>query len=92
MTADVEAQRARDRAITNIARLLAGRLVPTLDAALVAGHVLDELHALGWRHVPRPKPITAQGRKDPATAKAGADLARKALAERQAHQPKETDR
>jgi hypothetical protein len=82
MTADVEAQRARDRAVTAIARLLAGRLLPGMDAAHIAAQVVDGMHADGWRHVPRPQPITAQGRKDPETAHRGAARVRAALPNR----------
>ncbi|WP_242890196.1 hypothetical protein [Actinomadura litoris] len=71
--------RARADAERAVAAILRGRLAPTLDAGHVAALVLDELHGLDWRHVPRPAPLTAQGRKDAATAHRGADAVRKAF-------------
>ena len=83
---DAQARADAHRAVTAI---LAGRLAPTLDPGHVADLILDALHDLRWRHVPAPQPITAQGRPDPATAKAGAEYARELMAER--NRTKETD-
>jgi hypothetical protein len=88
MTAD--AGRADRDAAHAIAAHLRGRLAPTLDADLVAADLVALIREQGWRHVPRPQPIAAQGRKDPETAKAGAERARKLMAER--NRTKETDR
>ena len=75
MTTDHE----RAEAVRTVAAVLHGRLAPTLDADHVAALAVDALHAAGWRPIPRPQPITAPGRRDPATAHRGADEVRKAF-------------
>lgn len=72
-------QRARDEAIRAVAAYLTGRLAPTLDPAHVAAGVLDVLHDLGWRFVPRPQPIAPTGPRDPEAYERGAALARTLL-------------
>jgi hypothetical protein len=84
MTAD--AGRADRDAAAVLAAHLRGRLAPTLDADLVAADLVALIREQGWRHVPRPQPIAAQGRKDPETAHRGAARVRAALPN-----PKETD-
>lgn len=80
MTAgEPEVDRSRADAVAVMARHLAGRLAPGIDAELVAGHLLDLIHDQGWRYIPRPERIPPAGRRDPATAHRGADLAREAL-------------
>lgn len=83
MTAD--AGRADRDAAAVLAGHLRGRLAAGIDPALVADHLVALLREHGWRPIPRPQPITAQGRKDPATAKAGAARVRAELPN-----PKET--
>lgn len=46
--------RARAEAVRAITGILHGRLAPTLDPGHVAGQILDALHDLDWRPVPRP--------------------------------------
>lgn len=79
MTAD----RDRAEAVRAVAHLLRARLVATLDAEHVAGLVLDALHEIGWRHVPRPPAITAQGK--PGDYARGVAAAREALAKTTDH-------
>ncbi|MFD0902359.1 hypothetical protein [Actinomadura sediminis] len=50
-----------------IARHLNGRLAPHIDPRLVAAHLVDLLREHGWRPIPRPEPITAQGPGAPPT-------------------------
>ena len=75
-------ERDRQDAIRALTPILTPRLLATLDPEHVAGLALDALHDLGWRHVPRPQPITGPGRKDPAVYERGAEEAREALANR----------
>lgn len=79
MTAD----RDRAEAVRAVAHVLHGRLAPTLDAGHVAGLVLDALHEIGWRHVPRPPAITAHGK--PGDYAKGVAAAREALAKTTDH-------
>ncbi|WUI02085.1 hypothetical protein OHR68_09845 [Spirillospora sp. NBC_00431] len=58
MTTDHE----RQEAVREVARILHGRLLPTLDAEHVAGLAVDALHAIDWRHVPRPPGIPTAAR------------------------------
>lgn len=86
MTADEpEVDRERERAVADLARLLAGRLLPGMDADHIARQALDLLcEDHDYRRVPRSPRIPDQGRKDPRTAVRGAEEARKLLAERRA--------
>lgn len=81
MTADrdPDVQRAIDTAVCDIARYLTCRILPGLDAATMARHIVESLHGDGWRPWPRSDKIPQPGTLDPATAHRGADLARKAL-------------
>lgn len=80
MTA-LEPDRRREEAVAAVAHLLAGRLLPGMDAEHVARQALGLLHDQGWRYVPRPVLPGADGRRDPATAHRGAAEVRKALRE-----------
>ncbi|HEY9410949.1 MAG TPA: hypothetical protein VIP77_15310 [Jiangellaceae bacterium] len=75
-----DAQRAH--AADAITHLLAGRLLPGMDAAHIAAHALDIVHEHGGRFVSRSDRIPEQGRKDPAVAVRGAEQAREWLARR----------
>lgn len=74
---DPDVQRAR--AADAITHLLAGRLLPGMDAAHIAAQALDIAHEHGARFVTRPTGIPEQGHRDPATAHRGADRVREAL-------------
>mgnify|MGYP001140155565 CR=1 FL=1 len=76
-----ESDRHRQEAVAEVARLLRGRLLPGMDPDLIAGHAVDAMHGLGWRHVPRSDRIPDQGRRDPQVAHRGAALVRAALDE-----------
>ena len=68
---DPDAQRAH--AADAITHLLAGRLLPGMDAAHIAAQALDIVHEHGGRFVSRSDRIPEQGRKDPAVAVRGAE-------------------
>lgn len=81
MTDEPEVGRPRADAVAVMARHLAGRLAPGIDAELVAGHLLDLIHDQGWRYIPRPEHIPPAGRRDPDGYRRGAAEVRAALAE-----------
>lgn len=74
---DPDVQRAR--ATDAITHLLAGRLLPGMDAAHIAAQALDIAAEHGARFVARPAGIPEPGHRDPATAHRGAAAAREAL-------------
>lgn len=76
-----EPDRRHETAVATVAHLLAGRLLPGMDAEYIARQALDLLQDQGWRYVRRSDRIPDQGRKDPATAHRGAAEVRKALRE-----------
>lgn len=77
---DPDVQRAR--AIDAITHLLAGRLLPGMDAAHIAAQALDIAAEHGARFVARPGGIPEPGRKDPAVYDRGGEYARELLARR----------
>lgn len=92
MTDEPEAiDRPRAEVIDAYTRHLRGRLAGGIDPAIVAAALVDLLHDLGWRYIPRSGRIPDQGRKDPATAYRGADLAREGLGLPRKHTETEGD-
>jgi hypothetical protein len=89
MTHDPEVQRAIDAAAAELARRIRANPSPADPDAMAAAY-LEDLHAAGWRPIPRPQPITG-GRKDPAVYARGAEQARQMLAARRAEPQGDTD-
>lgn len=78
MTArDPEVQRALDTAARELARRIRANPSPA-DPDAMAAAFLEDMHAEGWRPIPRPRPLTGSGRKDPAVyARGGAEWRRR---------------
>ena len=68
MTADrdPDLQREIDRAVTWWARYLEGRLLPGIDAEIVARHGVEQLLEHGWRVIPKPPDWRTQRDQRPA--------------------------
>ncbi|HEX6938846.1 MAG TPA: hypothetical protein VF158_05500 [Longimicrobiales bacterium] len=61
---DHAAQAAMDAAAREVARLLEPHIADSVRNG-VAARIVARLHDLGWRHIPRPEPITRPVRAVP---------------------------
>ena len=64
MTGHHDQAAAREAAVRDVARLLEPHIADSVRNG-VAARIIGRLHALGWRHIPRPEPITRPVRAVP---------------------------
>lgn len=72
-------QRQMDHAAHELARRLRPWITGMADPDAFAARYIEDLHADGWWPHPRSEKIPTPGRRDPDTARRGAELARKLL-------------
>jgi hypothetical protein len=79
---DPEVQRAIDTAAHELARRLRPWATAMADPDAFAAAFIEDLHAEGWRPIPKPLPLAGPGRKDPDAYARGGEYARDLLANR----------